>query len=174
MTLLAAAQANTLPVGLVELRGAAGTGKSTLALQVAAAAQAHGHVVAFVDLDGSFAPERAERFGVNVARLLISQPDRNALELVSTLVSTHAVRLIFVDGADRLPPATLEGLGEIGRYADHAEICLVFTRITRTALERDAEVGPLGRALRRLPCHRLVTRGVDREHVVDVALGDQP
>lgn len=98
---------NGLPRGrVVEVFGPDGAGKTTLALQVAAEAQRSGGTVAFVDVDHKLDPESAAAMGVQLDRLLVSQPDsgEQALEVVATLVRSGAVDLVIVDSVPGLVP----------------------------------------------------------------------
>lgn len=102
-----------LPRGRVtEIFGPDGAGKTTLALQVAAEAQRGGGTVAFVDVDHKLDVERATAMGVQIERLLVSQPDNGeqALEIVETMVRSGAVDLVIVDSVPGLvPKAELDG-----------------------------------------------------------------
>ncbi|MFN0025026.1 MAG: recombinase RecA [Parvularculaceae bacterium] len=102
-----------LPRGrVVEIYGPESSGKTTLALQVAAEAQKHGGVAAFVDAEHALDPIYAQKLGVNLNELLISQPDtgEQALEIVDTLVRSGAIDVLIVDSVAALTPrAELEG-----------------------------------------------------------------
>lgn len=102
-----------LPYGrIVEIYGPESSGKTTLTLQVLAASQANGDTVAFVDAEHALDPIYAEKLGVNVGDLLVSQPDtgEQALEIVDTLVRSGAVNVIIVDSVAALvPKAEIEG-----------------------------------------------------------------
>lgn len=102
-----------LPYGRVcEIYGPESSGKTTLTLQVLAAAQARGDTVAFVDAEHALDPDYAEKLGVNVGELLVSQPDtgEQALEIVDMLVRSSAVNVIIVDSVAALvPKAEIEG-----------------------------------------------------------------
>ncbi len=105
-----------LPRGrIVEIFGAESSGKTTLALHIAAQAQKKGGVAAFIDAEHALDPEYAKRIGVKVNDLLISQPDsgEQALQIVETLVKSGTVDVIVVDSVAALTPqAEIEG--EIG------------------------------------------------------------
>lgn len=91
---------NGLPIGrIVELYGAEGGGKTSLALHTIAEAQKMGINCAFIDLEHGFSKSYAEKLGVNVDELLISQPDcaETALEVAEVLVNSGEVGLIVVD-----------------------------------------------------------------------------
>ena len=102
-----------LPKGrVVEIYGPESSGKTTLTLQVVAQAQRAGGTAAFVDAEHALDPIYAERLGVNVDELLISQPDtgEQALEITDMLVRSGAVDVIVVDSVAALTPkAEIEG-----------------------------------------------------------------
>ena len=102
-----------LPRGrVVEIYGPESSGKTTLALHVAAEAQKNGGICAFVDAEHALDPAYAKKLGVNVGDLLISQPDtgEQALEIVDTLVRSGAVDVLVIDSVAALVPrAELEG-----------------------------------------------------------------
>jgi recombination protein RecA len=102
-----------LPKGrIVEIYGPESSGKTTLALQVAAEAQKKGGVAAFIDAEHALDPIYAQKLGVNLNDLLISQPDagEQALEIADTLVRSGAVDVLIVDSVAALTPrAELEG-----------------------------------------------------------------
>ncbi len=102
-----------LPKGrIVEIFGPESSGKTTLALSTIAQAQKKGGVVAFVDAEHALDTNYARKLGVNVADLLISQPDtgEQALEIVETLVRSGAVDVLVVDSVAALVPrAEIEG-----------------------------------------------------------------
>ncbi len=105
--------AGGLPKGrVVEIYGNEGSGKTTLTLHVIAEALKRGGVAAFVDAEHALNPELAERIGVDLENLLISQPDNGeeALEITDTLVRSGAFDVIVVDSVAALVPrAELEG-----------------------------------------------------------------
>ena len=102
-----------LPRGrIIEIYGPESSGKTTLALHVAADAQKIGGVCAFVDAEHALDPVYAKKLGVNVEDLLISQPDagEQALEIADTLVRSGAVDVLVIDSVAALVPrAELEG-----------------------------------------------------------------
>ncbi len=102
-----------LPKGrVVEIYGPESSGKTTLTLQVAAQAQKNGGTVAFVDAEHALDPTYAEKLGVNVDELLVSQPDtgEQALEITDMLVRSGAVDVIVIDSVAALTPkAEIEG-----------------------------------------------------------------
>lgn len=102
-----------LPKGrVVEIYGPESSGKTTLTLQVVAEAQKIGGTAAFVDAEHALDPVYAEKLGVNVDDLLVSQPDtgEQALEITDMLVRSGAVDVIVVDSVAALTPkAEIEG-----------------------------------------------------------------
>jgi recombination protein RecA len=102
-----------LPRGrIVEIYGPESSGKTTLTLQVIAEAQKLGGTAAFVDAEHALDPAYAEKIGVNVDELLVSQPDtgEQALEITDMLVRSGAVDVVVVDSVAALTPkAEIEG-----------------------------------------------------------------
>ena len=102
-----------LPRGrVVEIYGPEASGKTTLTLQVVAEAQKTGGTAAFVDAEHALDPTYAEKLGVNVDELLVSQPDtgEQALEITDMLVRSGAVDIIVIDSVAALTPkAEIEG-----------------------------------------------------------------
>jgi recombination protein RecA len=102
-----------LPRGrVVEVFGPESSGKTTLALHVVAEIQKAGGVAAFVDAEHALDPGYAQRLGVNLDNLLVSQPDagEQALEITDTLVRSGAVDIVVIDSVAALTPrAELEG-----------------------------------------------------------------
>ncbi len=102
-----------LPKGrIVEIYGPESSGKTTLTLQVIAEAQKAGGTCAFVDAEHALDPIYAEKLGVNVDDLMVSQPDtgEQALEVTDMLVRSGAVDVLVVDSVAALTPrAEIEG-----------------------------------------------------------------
>ena len=102
-----------LPRGrVVEIYGPESSGKTTLALHVAAEIQKTGGTAAFVDAEHALDPSYAEKLGVGIADLLVSQPDtgEQALEITDMLVRSGATDLIIIDSVAALTPrAEIEG-----------------------------------------------------------------
>ena len=102
-----------LPKGrVVEIYGPESSGKTTLALHVAAETQKIGGTAAFIDAEHALDPIYAQKLGVNLDDLLISQPDtgEQALEIADTLVRSGAVDILIIDSVAALTPrAELEG-----------------------------------------------------------------
>ncbi|WP_380183811.1 recombinase RecA [Kalamiella sp. sgz302252] len=108
--------AGGLPMGrIVEIYGPESSGKTTLTLQVIAAAQRKGKTCAFIDAEHALDPVYAKKLGVDIDNLLCSQPDtgEQALEICDALARSGAVDVIIVDSVAALTPkAEIEG--EIG------------------------------------------------------------
>jgi recombination protein RecA len=102
-----------LPRGrIVEIYGPESSGKTTLTLHVIAECQKNGGTAAFIDAEHALDPSYAERLGVNVDDLLVSQPDtgEQALEITDMLVRSSAVDVIVIDSVAALTPkAEIEG-----------------------------------------------------------------
>jgi recombination protein RecA len=102
-----------LPRGrVVEIYGPESSGKTTLTLQVIAECQKKGGTAAFIDAEHALDPSYAQKLGVNVDELLVSQPDtgEQALEITDMLVRSAAVDVIIVDSVAALTPkAEIEG-----------------------------------------------------------------
>jgi recombination protein RecA len=102
-----------LPQGrVVEIYGPESSGKTTLTLQVIAEAQKAGGTCAFIDAEHALDPIYAEKLGVNVDDLLVSQPDtgEQALEVTDMLVRSGTVNVLVVDSVAALTPrAEIEG-----------------------------------------------------------------
>ena len=102
-----------LPRGrIVEIYGPESSGKTTLTLEVIAQAQKLGGVAAFIDAEHALEPSYAEKIGVNLDELLVSQPDtgEQALEIVDMLVRSGGVDIVVVDSVAALTPrAEIEG-----------------------------------------------------------------
>jgi recombination protein RecA len=102
-----------LPRGrVIEIYGPESSGKTTLTLQVVAQMQSLGGTCAFIDAEHALDVQYAQKLGVNLQDLLISQPDtgEQALEIVDSLVRSGAVDLVIIDSVAALTPkAELEG-----------------------------------------------------------------
>ena len=102
-----------LPKGrVVEIYGPESSGKTTLSLHAVAEAQKAGGTCAFIDAEHALDPGYAQKLGVNVEELLISQPDagEQALEITDTLVRSGAIDVLVIDSVAALVPrAELEG-----------------------------------------------------------------
>ena len=102
-----------IPQGrIIEIYGPESSGKTTLTLQIVADAQKRGHTAAFIDAEHALDTQYAQKLGVNLDEVLISQPDdaEQALEITEALVSSGAVNLIIIDSVAALVPrAEIEG-----------------------------------------------------------------
>jgi len=102
-----------LPYGrVVEIYGPESSGKTTLSLSAIAEAQKQGKTCAFIDAEHALDPIYAEKLGVNIDELLVSQPDtgEQALEICDMLVRSGAVELVVIDSVAALvPKAEIEG-----------------------------------------------------------------
>ncbi len=102
-----------LPRGrVVEIYGPESSGKTTMTLHVVAEAQKLGGTAAFVDAEHALDPQYAEKLGVNIDDLLVSQPDtgEQALEIADMLVRSAAVDVVVIDSVAALTPkAEIEG-----------------------------------------------------------------
>ena len=102
-----------LPRGrVVEIYGPESSGKTTLSLEVIAQAQRQGGTAAFVDAEHALDPGYAEKIGLDIDELLVSQPDtgEQALEITDTLVRSSAVDVVVIDSVAALTPkAEIEG-----------------------------------------------------------------
>ncbi len=97
---------------IVEIYGPESSGKTTLALHAIAQAQKTNGMVAFIDAEHAVDPEYAEKIGVNIDNLLISQPDsgEQALEIAEMLIRSAALDIVVIDSVAALVPrAELEG-----------------------------------------------------------------
>lgn len=105
-----------LPRGrVIEIYGPESSGKTTLALHVAAEAQKKGGEVAFIDVEHALDPEYAAALGVDIDSLLVSQPDtgEQALEITEALVRSGAIDVVVIDSVAAMVPKA-EIAGEMG------------------------------------------------------------
>ena len=122
-----------LPKGnVVEIFGGEAQCKSTLSLRMMAEVQKENGIPALIDAEHSFDPQYSELVGLDISKMLVSQPDcgEQALEIVHTLVVTNAVNLVVVDSAAALTPLA-ELTGEIG-----AENPGLYARMMSQAMRR--------------------------------------
>lgn len=97
---------------IIEIYGPEASGKTTLCLHAIAEVQRNGGVAAFIDVEHALDPVRAEKIGVNLEEVLISQPDygEQALEIAETLVRSGGIDLVIVDSVAALvPKSEIEG-----------------------------------------------------------------
>lgn len=105
-----------LPRGrIVEIFGPEASGKTTLAIHVIAEAQKRGGVAAFIDAEHALDPQRAQKIGVNLDELLISQPDtgEQGLEIAEALIRSGGIDVVVIDSVAALVPRS-ELEGEMG------------------------------------------------------------
>jgi len=102
-----------LPRGrIIEIYGPESSGKTTLTLHAIASVQRQGGIAAFVDAEHALDPDYAQKLGVNIDELLVSQPDtgEQALEIADMLVRSGSVDLVVIDSVAALvPKAEIEG-----------------------------------------------------------------
>ena len=107
-----------MPKGrIIEVFGPESGGKTTLALHIVAEAQKRGGLAAFIDAEHALDPEYAQKIGVKINDLLISQPDtgEQALEILESLVKSSAIDVVVIDSVAALTPrAEIEG--EMGQH----------------------------------------------------------
>src|SRR5712691_3653672 len=97
---------------VIEVFGPESSGKTTIALQVIAQAQAQGGSAAFIDAEHALDPTYARALGVDIDNLLLSQPDygEQALEITNALISSNVIDVVVVDSVAALvPKAELDG-----------------------------------------------------------------
>src|SRR3970282_586424 len=105
---------------VVEIYGPESSGKTTLALQIIAEAQRAGGMAAFVDAGHALDAQYAQKLGVDLENLLVSQPDNGeqALEIVEVLIRSNSVDVVVVDSVAALVPkaeiASERGEGQMG------------------------------------------------------------
>ncbi len=169
---------------IIEIYGPEASGKTSIALSIVAQAQKKGGTAAFVDAEHALDPVWAERLGVELDELLISQPDtgEQALEIVETLVRSGAVDIVVIDSVAALVPrAEIEGemgdasVGVQARLMSQAmrkltgaisksRTTVVFTNQLREKIGimfGNPEVTTGGRALKFYSSVRLDTRKID-------------
>ena len=102
-----------IPKGrIIEIYGPESSGKTTLTLHAVAEVQKSGGIAAFIDAEHALDPAYAKRLGVDIEKLLVSQPDsgEQALEIAETLVRSNAVDIVVIDSVAALvPQAEIEG-----------------------------------------------------------------
>jgi len=116
ITLDMALGVNGLPKGrIVEIYGPESSGKTTLAIHAIAECQKQGGIAAFIDAEHAFDRYYAQNLGVDVANLLISQPDNGeqALEITDNLIRSGAIDILVIDSVAALTPR-IELEGEMG------------------------------------------------------------
>jgi recombination protein RecA len=134
-----------IPIGrITEIYGEESAGKTTLALEIMAEAHKLGWTTAFIDAEHALDPQYAQRIGVDLSKVLISQPDygEQALDIVEDLLKTGQIKLIVVDSVAGLQPkAELEGTMEDQQMGLQARMMSKgMRRIPRLTNENDAIV----------------------------------
>ena len=124
-----------IPKGrIIEVYGPESSGKTTLCLHMIAECQKKGGQAAFIDAEHALSPKYAKQIGVNLEKLLFSQPDsgEQALELASLLVQSEAVDLVVIDSVAALTPRS-EIAGEIGEMQVGAQARLMSHALRKLA-----------------------------------------
>ena len=181
---------------VIEVFGPEASGKTTLALQVIARAQAAGGTAAFIDAEHALDPAYARKLGVDIDNLLVSQPDygEQAMEITSALVSTGAVDAIVIDSVAALvPKAELEGEMGDSHMGLHARLmsqalrkltgsvsrtntCLIFINQIREKIGvmfGSPETTTGGRALKFFSTTRVEVRRISALKDGDVIIGNR-
>ena len=181
---------------VVEIFGPESSGKTTLALHIIASAQKGGGVSAFVDVEHAFDTDYAERLGVNLENLLVSQPDsgEQALNVTELLVRSNAVDVVALDSVAALVPrAELEGemgdthiglqarlmsqaLRKLSGAISKSKTCVLFINQIREkigVIYGNPEVTPGGRALKFYASVRIEVRRVGSIKIGDEIIGNR-
>jgi len=166
---------------IAEIYGQEGSGKTTICLSIIAHAQKSGGIAAFIDTENALNPAWAEKLGVDVENMLISQPDtgEQALEIVDVLIRSGGVDIVVVDSVAALAPrAEIEGemgdahvglqarlmsqaMRKLSGVVSRTKTCLIFTNQIREKIGvmfGNPETTPGGRALKFYSSVRMETR----------------
>lgn len=169
---------------IVEIFGPESSGKTTLALQIIAEAQAKGGIAAFIDAEHALDPVYARAIGVDIDNLLVSQPDtgEQALEIAEALVRSGAVDVVVIDSVAALVPrAEIEGemgdaqvglqarlmsqaLRKLAGAISKSHVCVIFINQLREKIGvmfGNPEVTPGGRALKFWSSVRIDVRKIE-------------
>lgn len=169
---------------IIEVYGPESSGKTTVALHVVAECQKLGGICAFIDAEHALDPTYAERLGVDLNELYISQPDsgEQALEICENLISSGAIDLVVVDSVAALTPkAEIDGeigdnfiglqarlmsqaLRKLTGVASKTKTCIIFINQLREkvgVMFGSPETTPGGKALKFYSSIRLDVRKVD-------------
>ncbi|MCM8763789.1 MAG: recombinase RecA [Candidatus Omnitrophica bacterium] len=169
---------------ITEIFGQEASGKTTLALQVIAEAQKNGGQAAFIDAEHALNPQYAQKLGVNLDELLISQPDtgEQALEIAESLLRSNAIDVVVIDSVAALVPrAELEGemgdsvmglqarlmsqaLRKLTGYISKSQTAAIFINQVREKIGvffGNPETTPGGRALKFYSSVRLEVRRIE-------------
>ena len=170
---------------ITEVYGPESSGKTTLCLHVAAEAQKAGGICAFIDMEHALDPTYAEKIGVDIQQLYVSQPDtgEQALEITEHLVRSGALDVIIVDSVAALVPrAEIEGemgdshvglqarlmsqaLRKLAGAIKQSNVCVIFTNQLREkvgVMFGSPETTPGGRALKFYASVRIDIRRVQQ------------
>ncbi|MCY3574455.1 MAG: recombinase RecA [Chloroflexi bacterium] len=177
---------------IVEIYGPESSGKTTLCLHVVAEAQKTGGICAFIDMEHALDPAYAEKIGVNIQQLYVSQPDtgEQALEITEHLVRSGALDVIVIDSVAALVPrAEIEGemgdshvglqarlmsqaLRKLAGAIKQSNVCVIFTNQLREkvgVMFGSPETTPGGRALKFYASVRMDIRRIQQiKHAGDV------
>ena len=139
-----------LPRGrVIEIYGPESSGKTTLTLSVIAQMQKMGGTAAFIDAEHALDPQYAQKLGVNVQDLLISQPDNGeqALEIADMLVRSGSIDIVVVDSVAALTPkAEIEGEMGQPQMGLHARLMSQALRKLTANIKRSNTLVKIGRA----------------------------
>lgn len=181
---------------IVEIFGPEGSGKTTLTLSIAAQVQKTGGVAAFIDAEHALDPTYAQKIGVRLDDLLISQPDsgEQALQIVELLVRSNALDLIVVDSVAALTPrAEIEGemgdaqmglqarlmsqaLRKLTAITNRSKTCIVFINQLRQKIGvmfGNPETTPGGKALKFYSSMRIDIRRIGSIKKGDEVIGNR-
>jgi len=181
---------------VIEIFGQEGSAKTTICLSIIANAQKNGGVAAFIDTENALNPSWAEKLGVDIENLLISQPDtgEQALEIVDLLVRSGGVDVVVIDSVAALAPrAEIEGemgdahvglqarlmsqaMRKLSGVVSRTKTCLIFTNQIREKIGimfGNPETTPGGRALKFYASVRMETRKGATIKEGQVIIGDQ-
>ena len=164
---------------IIEVYGPESSGKTTLTLHIVAEVQKMGGEAAFIDAEHALDPIYAKKLGVDIERLIVSQPDNGeeALEITEKLIRSSAVDLVVVDSVAALvPKAEIEGnmgdshmalqaLRKIARQMNKTNTTVIFINQIREkvgVMYGSPEVTPGGRALKFYSSVRIDIRKADK------------
>lgn len=181
---------------IVEIYGPESSGKTTIALHIIAEAQKNNGVVAFIDAEHALDPTYAEKLGVNLDNLYISQPDtgEQALDITEQLVRSAAVDVVVIDSVAALTPkAEIDGemgdshmglqarlmsqaLRKLTAIVNKTNTCIIFINQLRDkvgVMFGSPETTTGGKALKFYASMRLDVRRVDQVKDGSVAVGNR-
>ncbi|MBI2020339.1 recombinase RecA [Candidatus Daviesbacteria bacterium] len=186
-----------LPKGrIVEIFGPEASGKTTVCLHIIAEAQKKGGVAAFIDAEHALDPQRAQKIGVNLDDLLISQPDtgEQALEIAEALIRSGGIDVLVIDSVAALVPrAELEGemgdavmgmqarlmsqaLRKLTGAVSNTNTIIIFTNQLRQKIGvmfGNPETTPGGLALKFYTSIRLDIRKIENIKSADIVVGSR-